>query len=179
MPLFLLPYFLSNFLLLSLSIFSFSLRVFSSLFFLTSCFFFFFSYFYCSWLPHFIPSSIIEFTHFVPQPFFASCWHLSKITHYPVGCPVITSTQSVLVVPLSIFKQNYLSYFLPLSVSVLPQWIRIKLPHHLPLWQASSGHSSHLPLLGEMLSQQDIPPKKLRQKPQNRPPFSPLPNYTL
>ena len=120
----------------------------------------FFPLFYCSWLPHFIPFVIVGFTHFVSQPFLASCGHLSKTAYSPTSCPTISSAQSVLVAPLSISKQNYLSCFLPLSVFVLPQWIRIKLPHHLPLQHPSSGLSPHLSLLGEKPSQQDIAPKE-------------------
>ena len=151
MPLLQLLYFLSGFIFsLSLSTFSFSLCVFSSLFFPTSCF----SClpFYCLWLCPFIPSAIVGFTFFVHQPFLASCEHLSRTTHSLAGCLAITFAQSVLVAPLSISRENYLSYFFPLSVFVSPQWIRIKLPHHLPLWHASSGPSPHLPLLGEMSS---------------------------
>ena len=44
---------------------------------------------------------------------------------------------------------------------------------HLLLWHASSGPSPCLPFLGEMPSQQDIPPKKLRRELQNRYPFLP------
>ena len=97
---------------------------------------------------------------FVPQLFLAPYGHPSKTTHYPAGCPATTSTQSVLVAPLSISRQNYLSCFLPLFALVLPLWIRIKLPHHLPLWHTSSGPNQYLPLLGEMPSQQDISPKE-------------------
>ena len=129
--------------------------------------------FYCSWIPPFIPSVNVGFTPFVPQPFLASCGHLSRTAHSLAGCPAITSTQSVLVAPLSISKQNYLSCFLHLSVFVSPQWIRIKLPHHLPLWHESCGHNPHLPLLGEMPSQQDIFPKKFEREPQNKPHFLP------
>ena len=120
---------------------------------------------YYSWLPFFIPPAIIEFTSFVPQPFLASCGHFSRTAHYPIDYPTITSIQSVLVAPLSISRQNYLSCSSPLSVLVPFQWIKIKLPHHLPLWHASSDPSPHLPLLGEMPSQQDIPSKKLGREP--------------
>ena len=97
---------------------------------------------------------------FVPQPFLAPYWYPFRTTHEPAGCLTSTSAQSVLVVPLSILRQNYLSYFLPLSILVLPMWKRIKLPHHLPLWHASSGPSPYLPLLDEMPSQMDISPKE-------------------
>ena len=134
--------------------------VFLSFLFLSSCFLLpilshlllLASPFYCSLLPPFIPSAIIEFNHFVPQPFLASYGHLFRIAHHPAGCPAITSTQSMLVASLSISRQSFLSCFLPLSILVLPLWIRIKLSHHLPLWHASSGTRPHIPLLGEMLS---------------------------
>ena len=96
-----------------------------------------------------------------PQPFLASCGHLSKIAHSLACYLAITFAQSVLVAPFSIFRKNYLSCFLPLFFFVSPQWIRIKLPQNLPLWYASSGPNLHLPLLGEMPSQQDLSPKKL------------------
>lgn len=155
-----------------------SLSVFSLLYFFLLLAFF--PLFYCSWLPPFIPSVIVGFTPFVSQPFLASYGHLSKTAHSSTSCPAITFAQSVLVAPLSISKQNYLSCFLPLSVFVLPQWIRIKLPHHLPLQHASSGPSPHLSLLGEKPSQQNIPPKEawagtLEQTPI----FSSPPNHTL
>ena len=111
------------------------------------------------------------FTPFVPQPFLASYEHLSRTAHYHAGCPAITSAQSMLVAPFSISRQSFLSCFLPLSILILPLWIRIKLSHHLPLWHASSGPRPHIPLLGEMLSQQDISPKKLEWESHNRPPF--------
>ena len=63
------------------------------------------------------------------QPFLASCGHLSRITHQPIGCLATTSTQSVLVAPLFIPGQNSLFGFFPPppppSFSALPKWIRI------------------------------------------------------
>ena len=95
---------------------------------------------------------IYPFCPLTVSGFLAFCGHLSRTTHSLAGCPTITSAQSVLVALLSISKQNYLSCFLPLSVFVSPQWIRIKLSHHLPQCHASSGPNPHLPLLGEMSS---------------------------
>ena len=164
-----LPYFLSGFLLLSLFTFSFSLHVFSSLFFPTSCLL---PLFYCLWLP-FYTVCHYRIYNLCPSIVFGFLWATLQDCPLTAGCLGITSTQSVLVAPLSISRQNYLSCFLPLSIFVSPQWIRIKLPHHRPLWHASSGPSPHLPLLGEMSSQQDIPLKKLGREPQNRPPFLP------
>ena len=121
----------------------------------------------------FIPFSIVEFGPFVPQPFLAPDGHPSRTTHLPAGCPPITSTQSMLVAPLSISRQNYLPCFLPFSVLVLPIWIRIKLPHHVPLWHASSDFSPYLPILGEIPSQQDISPKEVWVETLEWTPFSP------
>ena len=140
----------------SIPIALFSLWSSFSLFFIFLCFLFsilflllaFFCSPYCSSLPPFILPAIIEFTSFVPQPFLASCGHFSRTAHYPVGYPVITSTQSVLVAPLSISKQNYLSWSSPFSILIPFQWIRIKLPHHLLLWHASSDPNPHLPFFG-------------------------------
>ena len=50
-------------------------------------------------------------------------------------------------------QTKLLACFLPLSIFTSPIWIKIKLPHHIPLWHASSGLSPYLPLLGEMSSQ--------------------------
>ena len=50
---------------------------------------------------------------------------------------------------------SYLSLFFTSLI-----WIRIKPCHYLPLWHASSDPNPHLPLLGEMPSQQDISPQK-------------------
>ena len=97
---------------------------------------------------------------FCPLTVLAPYGHPSRTTYQLASYPTITSAQNVLVAPLSISKQNYLSCFLPLSVLVLPIWIRIKLFHNLPLWHASSGLSQYLPLLGEMPSKQDISPKE-------------------
>ena len=126
MPLFLLFTFSFVFFLIFLS-FLFSLPIF---------FFHLFFLFYLlppSSLPvhgySFISSTIVGFTPFVPQLFMAPYGHPSKTAHYSTSCPTTTSTQSVLVAPLSISRQNYLSYFLPLFALVLPLWIRIKLPH--------------------------------------------------
>ena len=100
----------------------------------------------------YISFAIVGFTPFVPQPFLAPYGHPSRTTHQLVGCLATTSAQNVLVAPLSISRQNYLSWFLPLSVLVLPIWIRIKLFQHLPLWHALSGLNPYLPLLDEMPS---------------------------
>ena len=107
---------------------------------------------YCLWLPLLYRLPLWDLP-FCPLLFLAPYGHPSKTAHYPVSCPATTSTQSVLVAPFSISRQNYLSCFLPLFALVLPLWMRIKLPHHLPLWHASSGPNPYLTLLGEMPSQ--------------------------
>ena len=76
------------------------------------------------------------------QPFLASCGHLSRMTHQPVGCLATTSTQSVLVAPLFIPRQNSLFCFSPPPPFLLrltqmdKNW---RLSPSLPLWHASSG----------------------------------------
>ena len=109
--------------------------------------------FHCSQLPLFIPFTIVGFTIFIPQLLLPHYACPSSTAHWPVNCPATTSTQSVLVAPLSIPRQNCLSCFLPLFVFTSLIRIRIKPPHYIPLWHASSGPSIYLPLLGEMSSQ--------------------------
>ena len=124
-----------------------------------------FSPFFCFFLP-FLLSVPFTFTatpfytichcgiyHFFPQLLLAPYGYPSRTSHCPAGYPATASAQSVLVAPLSIPRQNYLSCFLPLLVFTLPIYLRIKLPNDLPLWHALSGSSPYLPLLGEMSSQ--------------------------
>ena len=108
--------------------FLFPLRVFFSLFFSTSppCF----AFFLPPLLLLFIAIPFYTVCHYGIHPFcpstvFGFLWASLQDCHYPTSCSTITFVQSVLVAPLSISKQNYLSCFLPLSVSILPQWIRI------------------------------------------------------
>ena len=82
--------------------------------------------------------------------------------HY-VGCTTPDSqTKVVLFCLLHLFVFNTLIR------------IRVKPLPHLPLWHASSSFSSCLLLLGEMLSQQDISPKRsLSRNPKISSPFLP------
>ena len=66
-----------------------------------------------------------------------------------VGCTTLHSQTKLLVLFL-------------ISFCFFTSLIRIKIKplHYLPLWHASSGPSSHSPLLGEMPSQQDIFPQR-------------------
>ena len=86
-------------------------------------------YIHCSQLPFFIPSVMVGLTIFTPQLLLASYGCPFRTTDWLAGCPATTSAKSVLVAPLSIPKQNYLSCFLPLSVFTSLIRIRIKLPH--------------------------------------------------
>ena len=74
-----------------------------------------------------------EIYHFCPSTTLAPYGCPSKIAHWPVGCRATTSTQNVLVAPLSIPRQNCLFCFLPLFVFTSLIQIKIKFSHHLPL----------------------------------------------
>ena len=90
---------------------------------------------------------------FYPSTIFGSLWVFYQDcplacqlpSHYLwskwVGCATLHS------------QTKLLACFLPLSIFTSPIWIKIKLPHHIPLWHASSGLSPYLPLLGEMSTQ--------------------------
>ena len=54
---------------------------------------------------------MVGFTIFAPQLLLALHGCPSKIAHWPAGCLATTSTQSVLVAPLSISRQNCLFFF--------------------------------------------------------------------
>ena len=83
--------------------------------------------FYLSFLPFLLPfivhsyplfrlSAMVGFTIFSYQLFLAPYGYPSRTVHWPAGYSATTIAQSVLVAPLSILRQNYLSCFLPLSV---------------------------------------------------------------
>ena len=105
-----------------------------------------------------------------------------------MGIPPRLHTSLSAAQPLSMFRMYWLHHspFLDkitclvyyLSLFVLPMWIRIKLPHHLPLWHASSGPSPYSFGWDAILTG-DFPQRSLSGNPRIDPIFSPPPNHTL
>ena len=111
--------------------------------------------------------------NFCPSTIFGFLW--ASLQDCPLACRLSSHylcTKCVDCTTLH-FQTKLLVLFLNSFSFVSTQWIRFKLPHHLPLWHASSDLSPHLPLLGEMSSQQDIPPKEAQAGTSEQTPLSP------
>ena len=105
----------------------------------------------CSWLLLYIVYHCGIYP-FCPSTVFGSLW--ASFQDYLLACRLSSHHLYLECVGCTTlhFQTKLLVCFLSLSVLVLPIWIRIKLPHHLPLWHALSGSSPYLPLLGETTS---------------------------
>ena len=127
-----------------------------SLFFLPLSFFLSLRSFYSQFLTTFLP----WISPFYPQGF-TNCFCLV------VGIPSRLPTNPLVARPLPLLKIHLLHHysfrdkiqfclFLLYTSTSRFKWIRIGLPHHLPLWHASDGPSHILLLLGKIPSQQGI-----------------------
>ena len=96
------------------------------------------------------------------QLFLACCGHSFRIAHQSIGCLATTSAQIHLLHHYSFDdKIPFCLFLLYTSTSTSWfKWIRIGLPHHLPLWYASNGPNHLLLLLGEIPSPLGYIPKR-------------------
>ena len=95
------------------------------------------------------------------QLFLACCGHSFRITHQSIGCLATTYAQIRLLRHYLFDDKIPFCLFLLYTFTSRFKWIRIGLPHHLPLWHASDGPSHLLPFLGKISSQQGIFPKEV------------------
>ena len=112
----------------------------------------------------FILLEFMGFLPFIPKAIPTIFWFFAGIS---LGLP----TKLLVVRPLPVLRvclphhspfpdKIHCFVSLPLTTLPPPKWIRVKGSLHLLLWHASSGPSLCLLLLGEMSSQQSIPPKE-------------------
>ena len=101
-----------------------------------------------------------------------------------MGIPSGLPTNPLVARPLSLLRIRLLHHysfrdkisfclFLLYTSTYRFKWIRIGLPHHLPLWHASDGLNHLLPLLGKISSQYGIFPKEVMARNQIETPFYP------
>ena len=138
-----------------------------------------------SWLPPFpfILLDSVGFLHFIPKApptVFGFLWASFQ------DCPLtpwlpshyLCSERACFTIPY--LQTKYLVLFLPPLNCCPHQWIRIRLPHHLPLWHVSSGPSPLLASFGQNATLARLFPKRsLGWNPRIDPLFSPPPNHTL
>ena len=124
-----------------------------------------FSPFHLCLPPLFIVGWFHEISPFYPYSFIHCFWFVvdipSRLPTHPLAVrplPLLGKLSAFSFFHYPFHDKISLCFFLLYTSTSRFKWIRIKLPHHLPLWHASDGPSHLWPLLGKIPSQKGIFP---------------------